>query len=143
MSRLLICALICLATAAPAQSIQFGDNSSLWANDNECDDRRFFGQGMAPNLDDDDILHDANDCQTAYDRGLIKLVDPEAGKAATICSQIDFGDNSGEWARDGECDDYRFAGKGMNSIISIDDIRKDASDCRRLCEAGKIYLRLY
>ncbi len=132
-----------LAAPLAAQSVRFGDNASEWANDGECDDRRFTGRKMATSLDNDDLLHDANDCKNAYTAGLIKLVDEKAARAATVCSRIKFGDNSSEWAKDGECDDYRFEGTGMTSIIAVEDIGRDAADCKRLCETGSIYLREY
>ncbi len=143
MLRTFTCTFLMLAVAANAQTVRFGDNSSTWANDGECDDRRFTGSNMASDLDTDDILHDANDCRSAYENGLIRLVDPEVGKAATVCAEIRFGDDSSTWAKDGECDDYRFEGTGMTSIISTDDVGKDATDCKRLCDAGMIYLRIY
>ncbi len=44
---------------------------------------------------------------------------------------IDFGDDSGDFANDGECDDPRFRGQGMTSTpLMHDDIKRDASDCR-------------
>lgn len=139
----LVLATSLLAAPLAAQSVRFGDNSSEWANDGECDDRRFTGRKMATSLDNDDLLHDANDCRSAYKAGLIKLVDEKAARAATVCSKIKFGDNSSEWAKDGECDDYRFEGTGMTSIIAVDDIGRDATDCKRLCDIGSIYLREY
>lgn len=53
---------------------------------------------------------------------------------------IDFGDNSSEWARDGECDDPRFAGRGMASTLLEDDQLRDADDCRWLYNEGSIRL---
>jgi hypothetical protein len=48
----------CLASSTYAQSdassINFGDDSSNWANAQECDDPRFAGDGMAPTLADTD-----------------------------------------------------------------------------------------
>jgi len=53
--------------------IEWGDNTSQWANDGECDDPRFAGPGMAQTLLDVDRFHDANDCRSLYERGLIYL----------------------------------------------------------------------
>jgi hypothetical protein len=132
-----------LAVPVAAQTVNFGDDASQWANDGECDDRRFTGQKMDTELDNDDILHDAKDCREAYDAGLIQFVDRAAARAATVCSAIQFGQDSSEWANDGECDDYRFEGTGMSSTISAGDIGRDASDCKRLCDMGTIFLREY
>ena len=53
--------------------IDFGDNSSQWANDGECDDPRFEGGGMATQTNDDDLRSDATDCSEAYQNGSIAL----------------------------------------------------------------------
>ena len=67
------------AAAVAATSVDFGDDSSRWANDNECDDKRFIGAGMtATPLLDEDIGHDATDCRTAFEAGRLRL----AGAAA-------------------------------------------------------------
>lgn len=54
---------------------------------------------------------------------------------------IEWGDNTSQWANDNECDDPRFAGPGMHSILLDEDRYHDANDCRRLYERGRIYLR--
>ncbi len=52
---------------------------------------------------------------------------------------VDFGDDSGDYAKDGECDDLRFKGSGMtNTGLIAADIMHDASDCRAAFKAGKI-----
>lgn len=53
--------------------IDFGDNSSLWSNDGECDDPRFDGDGMAISLTDENQGRDATDCQQLYSAGRIRL----------------------------------------------------------------------
>ncbi len=54
------------------------------------------------------------------------LASPEAMAAGT-----DFGDDASQFARDGECDDKRFAGPGMTDTPLLDsDVRHDATDCR-------------
>ncbi len=50
----------------------------------------------------------------------------------------DFGDDSGEYAHDGTCDDIRFTGEGRSILLTDSHIRKDASDCRSAYEAGTI-----
>ncbi len=132
-----------LALPLAAQSIKFGNNSSEYANDGECDDRRFTGVGMAKGLDEDDNFRDANDCRNAYKDGRVKLWDMEKAKAATQCSAIRFGNNRSEYSRDGECDDSRFEGPGTSSVMLSNDIGRDAADCRRLCERGRIFVRDY
>ncbi len=126
-------ALISLPSSASAQrvAVSFGDNSSTWANDGECDDPRFEGNGMASTLIDQDLMSDANDCRTLYNRGQIRL------RAA----YINWGDNSSTWAYDGECDDPRFRGSGMATTLLAEDELRDATDCRNLYEAGRIQAR--
>ncbi len=122
--------------------ILFGDNTSQWANDNECDDPRFQGSGMAAQTLEDDNGHDAVDCLALYQDGAI-VFSPSYSQTATnnvSPGSIDFGDNSSEWANDDECDDPRFAGEGVATVLLDDDLGRDANDCRTLFEAGKIYL---
>ena len=58
-------------------AVDFGDDSSKWANDNECDDPRFTGAGMTTTtLLDSDIRHDATDCRKKFDAGEIALKSP-------------------------------------------------------------------
>ncbi|MEL6684703.1 MAG: hypothetical protein AAFN63_09090 [Pseudomonadota bacterium] len=125
-----------LSNPAFAQSINFGDDSSQWANDGECDDGRFTGPGLTSTpLLEEDVLADATDCRTAFEAGRLTL----AGVAAD--GTIDFGNDSGEWANDGECDDMRFAGPGMTTTPLLqDDIMRDASDCRDAYSAGRLKL---
>lgn len=53
---------------------RFGDDAGSWANDGECDDPRFSGEGMTDTtLLQEDILHDATDCKAAWEAGTIKL----------------------------------------------------------------------
>jgi hypothetical protein len=133
-------------TSLAQADIDFGDDSGDWANDGECDDPRFAGTGMAEELFDTDIEKDATDCRTLFEAGSITLAD-EAGDGAddgaedgAMTAGIDFGDDSGQWANDGECDDPRFTGSGMAAELVDDDIEKDATDCRTLFEAGSITL---
>ncbi len=61
-------------SAQAVNDIDFGDDSSEWANDGECDDGRFIGPGMTETvLLDEDAGHDATDCRTAYEKGDIRL----------------------------------------------------------------------
>lgn len=55
-------------------TIEFGDDTSTWAFDGECDDPRFIGPGMTQStLLEADARRDANDCRTAYESGRIWL----------------------------------------------------------------------
>ncbi len=128
------------ATATPA-TIDFGDDSSEWANDGECDDPRFAGPGAADELVDEDIMRDATDCRTAYEEGTVTLKDGGTSTPATATpATIDFGDDSSEWANDGECDDPRFAGPGTADELVDEDRMRDATDCRTAYEAGTVTL---
>jgi len=131
-------AVVALIAAGPsfAQTVNFGDDSSEWANDGECDDGRFTGPGLTSTpLLQEDVLADASDCRAAYKAGNLTLLG--VGKDG----QIDFGNDSGEWSNDGECDDMRFAGAGMTQTPLLqDDIMRDASDCRDAYNAGNLTL---
>lgn len=76
-------------------------------------------------------------------------VDPDVLMAmmrtpTSLMRSIDFGDDSGDWSHDGECDDPRFRGDGMAAPpLSDDDLRRDATDCRELFESGRITLRAF
>ncbi|MCJ8189872.1 hypothetical protein [Sphingomicrobium aestuariivivum] len=130
------------AAAAP---VDFGDDEGVFANDDECDDPRFTGEGSSDIAPMRALVgHDATDCKTAYEAGTIRLATAEellAAEAATGSRDLpvgDFGDDSSTWANDGECDDPRFRGTGMASTLSDDDNGRDATDCSTLLEAGKI-----
>ncbi|WP_458527006.1 hypothetical protein [Onishia taeanensis] len=122
-----------------SSGIEWGDNTSQWANDGECDDPRFSGEGTHSLNVDEDRYHDAADCQRLYEQGQIVL----ASNADTIssASDIQWGDNTSQWSNDGECDDPRFAGPGVNATNLAEDRYHDATDCQRLYEQGQIYLQ--
>lgn len=61
-----------------------------------------------------------------------------AGTNETAPTTLQMGDDSSAWAEDGECDDVRFAGMGMASILLTDSIGKDAADCGAALAAGTI-----
>ena len=133
--------LIVLPSQVFAQSIDFGDDSSDWANDGECDDRRFIGGGAASDLDRDDILRDATDCRELFEKGYILLVDETYGRSITQCDALYFGTNASEWANDGECDDPRFEGPKTTSVLLGAGLFSDAADCKAACARGTIWLR--
>ena len=123
--------------------IRFGDDSGPVSNDGECDDRRFSGAGMAATLSWENMSRDASDCAAAYRAGAVYLWDEASAQAATNCQAISFGDDSGEYPNDYECDDYRFEGRGVGMNLFLDTAGTDASDCRRLCDYGMLSLRDY
>ena len=96
---------------------------------------------MAGGLDRDDVGHDAADCKRGFDLGELTVWNFNAAKAVTQCAAINFGDDGGEFPNDGLCDDYRFDGPGADYVLLKEDIGRDASDCKRLCDAGQIALR--
>lgn len=57
-----------------------------------------------------------------------------------VSNDIEFGDDSGEFANDGECDDPRLIGPGMSMMPPFDHERRDASDCRVLFGLGEVRL---
>ena len=122
-----------IESIAVVDGIDFGDNSSIWANDGECDDPRFEGNGMAMSTSADDSRRDASDCLELYESGSIRLI-------GGFIDGIDFGDDTSTWANDGECDDPRFTGDGMASSLVESDLYHDASDCIALYQAGSIQL---
>lgn len=128
--------------AIPA-GINFGDDKGDWPKDGECDDRRFYGSAMASNLGWQFVGHDATDCQAALNAGSIALWSEAASVAATQCSAIDFGDNTGPYPNDSECDDVRFEGRGTASVMNLENLGKDAADCSAQCTFGIISLRDY
>jgi hypothetical protein len=120
-----------------ADAIDFGDDSSEWAKDGECDDPRFAGNGSADELVDADVLKDATDCRTAYEAGTIALNPDYRGGPSTTEPVIDYGDDTSKWAKDGECDDPRFSGTGVAGELVEEDRGHDATDCKAAVEAGK------
>ncbi len=58
-------------------------------------------------------------------------------------SPIDFGDDSSQWAHDGECDDPRFSGPGSAAELAEADYFRDASDCRAAMAAGTVVFTGY
>ena len=98
---------------------------------------------MATDLDRDDIGMDARDCEKLYLAEKIQLWILAEAQAATKFSNLELGNNSSEWANDGECDDIRFEGPGTASMTSDNDTKKDANDCRNALKFGQAFLRNY
>lgn len=143
MNRGLLClAILAAPLSAVGQAIDFGDDSSERANDGECDDPLFDGPG-AFEWNDEAVwlsyeLHDATDCQALFDLGEVWL----KGSAPPVIAEqaIDFGDDSGNYPNDGECDDPRFEGPGAYSDPLEEDVLRDASDCLALFDSGQVWL---
>ncbi|WP_185827587.1 hypothetical protein [Halomonas nitroreducens] len=62
-----------VSSGSSAGGIEWGDNTSRWANDGECDDPRFGGPGVHSLNIDEDRYHDANDCRSLYEQGQVYL----------------------------------------------------------------------
>lgn len=143
--------LLGLALPAPlvAQDIDYGDDTSQFAMDGECDDSRFEGSGMTDTiLLESDVGHDATDCRVAVEQDRLRLKgnEPSPVIAAGIdvpMDAIDFGNDEGDYAKDGECDDARFVGSGMSSDLVVDSIGKDATDCRAAFSAETVQLNAF
>ncbi len=65
------------------------------------------------------------------------------GSAAHAQDERNFGDDSGDWAYDGACDDNRFVGSDPHYFHWSEGEfnERDATDCRTLVEAGLINWR--
>ncbi|MBT5432494.1 MAG: hypothetical protein P8Q36_19855 [Alphaproteobacteria bacterium] len=129
-------------------AINFGDDSSQWAYDRECDDPRFAGPAMATaGLSHNNSYRDATDCRNAFSAGQVWLASGQntntyASNSGSYGASINFGDDASAWSYDGECDDPRFYGGGMTSTpLLAEDRYHDATDCRQQYNAGRIALR--
>lgn len=126
------------------EGLVFGDDSSRWAYDDQCDDPRFEGDAAAAKMLDEDLGRDAQDCRIAFETGSVTLV--EGGMETPVPSRrpaslINFGDNTSRWSGDAECDDPRFVGRGSAMKLDPADEKHDAMDCRAAYENGRIRLR--
>ncbi|WP_119395244.1 hypothetical protein [Salinibius halmophilus] len=122
--------------------IDFGNNQSAFAFDDECDDPRFSGSGASSLSSDSHRLADAADCIAAYKMGTIRLTDQSNQFDNIVFDNIDFGNNSGAHADDGECDDPRFDGPGSSNLGLAGNsyLKADANDCVALYKEGRVYL---
>ena len=126
---------ISLRSTVLDKRFDFGDDSSQWANDGECDDPRFEGSAVAVILLEDDLGRDASDCRALFSAGKISL-SPGGG-----ADRVSFGNNTSQWANDGECDDPRFEGKGMAQTLLDEDRGRDANDCSTLYFLDRISVK--
>ena len=135
------------APVAAAGGVDFGDDSSKFSKDGECDDKRFSGPGMTDTpLLESDVRHDATDCRTAYDQHRLVMGNGNSsssggGYADSGVNHIMWGDDSSKFSKDGECDDKRFSGAGMTDTPLLDsDVKHDATDCRAAFSQGRLQL---
>ena len=112
--------------------VNFGNDGNEWAHDGLCDDLRFDGTGMGETLTVRKMGRDAADCRNLLEQGRIRLHPLWGGPG----DPLDFGNDGGERAHDGECDDLRFVGSGMGKTLLVGDAGRDAADCRSLFETG-------
>lgn len=129
------------AQDADMDTFEWGDDSSIWANDGECDDPRFDGPGASGVMLDEDLKSDATDCRALFEDGEVTLASEiNISQTNIVFDDIDFGDDTSDYASDGECDDPRFEGPGAASVLLDDDRGRDATDCQMLYEIGEIAL---
>lgn len=121
--------------------IVFGYDSSNYANDNECDDPRFTGKGMASSPSSEYIGKDRSDCLAGYEAATLKLAPLIPVDNTIRVDGIRFGDDEGSFSKDGECDDPRFTGQGMATALNDSDLGHDATDCLSLYQSGDIALK--
>ena len=125
------------ASDVDVDDIDFGDDSSVWANDGECDDPRFTGPGVAVGANRSNARRDASDCRAVMDSGQASFTGDLEELFTGSYDGIEFGDNSGPYADDGECDDPRFAGAGVAFAADRSGAQRDAADCRAAYDAGE------
>ena len=118
------------ARSADDKDLAFGDDSGQWTFDGECDDPRFIGVAAAESASASDLLRDASDCYAAWTTGTIKLFSLNS-VLSMMPDGFDLGDDSGNWAFDGECDDPRFHGVLVASELHPENRGRDATDCGR------------
>ncbi|MEO5808036.1 hypothetical protein, partial [Devosia sp.] len=109
--------------------------------DGECDDPRFIGSAAAEAPEDVDTMHDATDCKTAFEAGTVTVKTAAVDGPTPTLADVDFGDDTGQYPKDGECDDPRFTGTAAADEPDDADIRKDATDCKAAFGAGTVTLK--
>jgi hypothetical protein len=71
-------------TRIDIDGIDFGDDAGSYSFDDECDDPRFIGDGIAEVMAEPDRFHDATDCSILYQRGLLRLAEDQSPPAAPV-----------------------------------------------------------
>ena len=98
----------------------FGDNSSTWAFDGQCDDPRFAGRNMAAMPLDTDMFHDADDCRDLFEQDSIRLL---SGSNVVLGGRFERGslrEGDDTRANGSYSDSYSFiADRGDSTIIDL------------------------
>jgi len=117
----------------------FGDDTSLYANDGECDDPRFDGRGGAKKPALSALGHDGTDCMAAWRAERITAVAERDRNGIMILDGVLFGDDASQFANDGECDDPQFIGTSMaNGGGSQEHRGHDRTDCLTAFQSGSL-----
>lgn len=69
-------------------------------------------------------------------------VHDQSTPARLSVADIDFGEDAGDYANDGACDDARFESDGDDWTYQRNHVLRDATDCRTLYETGELTLYL-
>jgi hypothetical protein len=56
---------------------------------------------------------------------------------------VSYGDDTGPYPLDGECDDRRFRGVAMSGVLDWQSLGRDASDCKMALEGGRAALWVF
>ena len=105
------------------------DSESGVAGDGVCNDPRFVADPRHPKAVNGTglVKRDATDCRRAFlmrQAWVLESVNLRDGRS----SKLAFGDDSGRWALDDECDDPRFV--DLRTEVSGGGPMRDATDCR-------------
>ncbi|MEO0882012.1 MAG: hypothetical protein AAFY34_04710 [Pseudomonadota bacterium] len=125
-------------TLTTFEGIELGNDDGRYPNDGVCDDPRFEGTGMSPSPDHPEIGGDKSDCSYGLQLGELTVAD-DVPPPLELVDGIDFGNDKGSYAGDGECDDPRFAGNGMASIsLEVSNMGGDRTDCLAAYQTGEV-----
>jgi hypothetical protein len=103
--------------------IDFGDDAGSYTFDDECDDPRFIGDGIAEVMAEPDRFHDATDCSILYQRGLLQLAEDQSAPAVAIGSGQA---RSGRLAVGSYPDRYTYQGTAGTTVVF--DLQSSAFD---------------
>ena len=65
-----------------------------------------------------------------------------APRGGVVYPELDFGEDTGRYTTDGECDDPRFVGEAAAPRATRSGIKTDATDCRILLRIGQVRWRV-
>ncbi len=139
---ILSCVCMCFLSAnAQTEDINYGTDEGEYAFDNICDDPRFTGLGVTSDLDWGSVGLDATDCRNAVNAQAARYwFDPRA-LSLVKCDAVEFGDDTSGSANNNACDDPRFLSFTSIGINLVEDLMKDATDCKWACELELLYER--